>query len=140
MEKIPTRKVNSDECVIHVGREVNVESGKIINEGEAYHVHKGEWVKVIPLFSVRQYIAWSKLQNSLTGDAEKMDMALNTLCHELSTKIVEWNWTDNEKKKLPQPYKKAEVLLDLTEEELIWLSTTLVETSQQRKNASAPSA
>ena len=140
MSKIPTRKVKSDDCAIHVGREVNVETGKITNEGTPYYVHKGEWVEVIPLFSVRQYIAWNKLRNSLLGDAENMEYALNSLCHELSNKIVKWNWTDNEGQKLSQPYKKPEVLIDLTEEELIWLSSALVETAQQRKNDSVPSA
>ena len=139
-DKIPTRLVKSDDCVIYVGREVDVDSGKITNEGTPYHIHKGEWVKVIPLFSVRQYIAWNKLRNALTGDVQTMEAGLDALCRELATKIVDWNWTDNDGKKLPQPYKKPEVLMDLSEAELIWVGTALVETPQQRKNASVPSA
>ena len=138
--KIPLRTIKSDDCVIHIGREVNLETSEITNEGTPYYIHKGEWVKVIPLFSVRQYIAWNKLRNALTGDADNMERGLNTLCHELSNKVVEWNWTDNEGTPLEKPYKKPEVLMDLTEEELIWLSTALVETQQQAKNADAPSA
>jgi len=140
MSKIPTRKVKSDDCVIHIGREVDVKTQEITSEGEAYYVHKGEWVEIIPLFSVRQYIAWNKLRNSLTGNEDAMERALDSLCKELSNKVVKWNWTDNEGNKLPQPYKKPEIIMDLNEEELIWLSTALVETQGQRKNASTPSA
>ena len=140
MSKIPTRRVKSDDCVIHIGRQVDVEKGIITDMGEAYYIHKNEWVEVIPLCSVQQFIAWNKLRTGAVSDSVNLEKAMNALCHELSNKIVKWNWTDNEGRKLPQPYKNPEVLIDLTEEELLWLSTSLTETAQQPKNASAPSA
>lgn len=138
--KIPTRKVKSDDCVIYIGREVDVEKGQITSTGTPYYIHKGEWVEVIPLLSIRDYIVWNKLRGALSGDTEKMEKALDDLCKGLSNKIVDWNWTDLSGNKLNKPYKNPDVFKELTEDELIWLSTSLVETKEQRKNASAPSA
>jgi len=137
--KIPLRKVPSDDCVIYVGREIDVEKGTITSQGTPYHIHKGEWVKVVPLLSVRDYLAWNKLRGAFAGDSEQMEVALDELCVGLSSKIVEWNWTDMTGEPLPQPYKNPDVIKGLNEMELIWLSTALVETGGQRKNASAPS-
>ena len=140
ISKIPTRRVPSDDCVIYVGREVDVEKETITSPGTPYSIHKGEWVEVIPLISVREYLIWNKLKGALTGDADTMAAALDALCVSLSNKILKWNWTDLTGNPLPTPYKNPEVLKELNENELIWLSTSLVETGEQRKNASAPSA
>jgi len=134
--KIEPRKVKSDDCVVYVGRQIDADQMVITDAGTPYYPHKGEWVEVYPLISVRQYIAWNKIRNMASGTDEGILM----LCRALSDKIKEWNWTDLDGKKMPQPYKKPDVLLDLTEDELLWLSAALVETPGQRKNASAPSA
>ena len=132
MSKIPTRKVNSDSCVIHVGRVI--ENEKVVDEGKSYNVHKGEWVKVIPLLSVRQWIAWNKIMSNIS-EPEKLEEALDAICQGFSEKVTDWNWTDNEGNPLPKPYHNPDVFKELTEEELVWLSTALVETEVQRKNA-----
>ena len=137
--KIPTRTVPSDDCVIYIGREVS-DDGTVINQGKAYKLHEGEWVKVIPLISVRQFIAWNKLRASLSKDTDRIEQGLDALCRELSNKILDWNWTDFEGNPLPKPFKNPEVFKDISEDELIWLSGALVETPAQRKNADVPSA
>lgn len=137
--KIPPRKVSSDDCVIYVGRVIDAERETITEEGTPYYIHKGEWVKIIPLLSVRDYLAWNKLRGAFAGDEDRMEAALDELCRGLSNKITEWNWTDMAGEQLPQPYKNPDVIKELNEMELIWLSTALVETGGQRKNDSAPS-
>ena len=137
--KIPTRTVKSDDCVIHVGRVFDREKGTILDMGTPYHIHEGEKIEVIPIVSIRQYMAWNKVFSQISN-TDIAENALNEICCELSRKIKRWNWTDNDGKKLPQPYKNPDVLKELTEEELIWLSSALVETGEERKNASAPSA
>ena len=135
--KIPLRKIPTDDCPVHVGR--IVVDGKITDDGEAYYPHTKEWVKVIPISSVRQFIAWDKLRTALSGDMERMEQGLDMMCQSLSTKIVEWNWTDNQGKLLPQP-NDPQVLANLTEDELLYLFGAVIETPGQRKNADSPSA
>lgn len=138
MSKIPLRKILTDDCPVHVGR--IIEDGKITSDGEAYYPHEKEWIKVIPITSVRQFIAWDKLRLALSGDMERMEQGLDMMCQSLSTKIVEWNWTDNQGNKLPQPHNNPQVLANLTEDELLYLFASVIETPGQRKNADTPSA
>ena len=48
--KIPPRKIDSSDCVVHVGQKI--EDGKIVDEGDAFHIHEGEWVKIVPYVSM----------------------------------------------------------------------------------------
>ena len=130
--KIPVRTVKSDACVIHIGR--IIKDGDVEDEGKAYQVHKGESIKVLPIMSVRQYIAWNKMMGSLT-DPAKLEEALDSICLELSNKVVDWDWTDLNGEPLPKPYHNPDVFKQLAEEEIVWLSSALVETPEQRKNA-----
>ena len=138
--KLPARRITSDDCAIYIDREVDVDKKEIINKGTPYYVHKGEWLDILPLVSVRQFIAWNKLTQAFSGDINVMEAGLNELCIQLSNRIIQWNWTDNEGYALPQPYKNPEVLKELSDDEILWLASAMVETPGQRKNAGAPSA
>ena len=135
--KIPTKTVPSDDCVIHVGRVI--EGDQITDPGQEIHIHKGEWVTVQPIVSLRQFIALNKISQSALGNSDSLEEGLDELCIQLSKRIIEWSWTDNNFKPLPQPHNKPEVLYYLTEDELIYLVSTLTETKEQQGNAGPPS-
>ena len=116
--KIPAVKVLSDECAINIGQVI--EDGEITNPGTPHYVHKGEWVEVLPVMSVREVMNISQLQTS-AGDSSKLGESLTALCNELSRRIISWNWTDIMGEPMEQPYNRADVLEALTSEELMWL-------------------
>ncbi len=131
MAKIPARRVSSDDCAVHVGRKI--EGKKITDPGIEYKVHEGEWVDVIPMAAVRQYLAIRDLQS---GKEAQMEGGLDKLCIQLAERVTAWNWKDNEGAALPQPYHNPAVLQQLTEDELLWLFTAVLgETLGERKNA-----
>ena len=137
MGKIPSRRVPSDDCLVHVGR--RVEDGQIVDEGEAYNVHEGEWVEVVPVVTMRQYIEINHLSKSLTAqDIDGMERSMDALCKAIAQRVVAWNWTDNEGVALPPPTEG--VIRELTEDELVYLITAIQgETAGQRGNGSTPS-
>ena len=118
--KIPAVKVLSDECAINIGQVI--EDGEITNPGTPHYVHKGEWVEVLPVMSVREVMNISRLQTSV-GDSSQLGENLTALCNELSRRIISWNWTDIMGEPMEQPYNRADVLEALTSEELMWLMT-----------------
>ena len=134
--KIPAVKVLSDECVINVGQVI--EDGEITNPGTPHYVHKGEWVEVLPVMSVRAVMNISRLQAS-TGDSSQLGENLTALCNELARRIISWNWTDIMGEPMEQPYNRADVLEALTSEELMWLMTATGsgESADARKKDSA---
>ena len=118
--KIPEVKVLSDDCSINIGQVV--EDGAITNPGTPHYVHKGEWVEVLPVMSVREVMNISRLQNAATNSAQ-LDENLSSLCAELSNRIIAWNWTDIMGEPMEQPYKRPDVLAELASDELMWLMT-----------------
>jgi len=135
--KIPLKTVPSDDCVVRIGRVI--EGGKIVDQGQEIHIHENEWVKIQPIVNLRQFIALNKITQSALGNSNNLEEGLNELCDQLSKRVVEWNWTDNEFNPLPQPHNNPSVLYDLTEDELIYLVSTLTETKEQQGNAGPPS-
>ena len=145
--KIPAQRVPSDDCLIYVGRVIG--DGCIIEQGTPYAVHKGEWVEVLRLGAIRQYLALMHLTQGAALASKELDEvnqvevatgmenALNDLCHELAQRVIRWNWTGMDGKPLPQPYQNDQAIKDLTEDELIWLAQVAQgEGPGQRKNAS----
>lgn len=126
--KIPPDKIESDDCVVYVGRVV--EDGEIKEEGEAYHVHEGEWVELLPVRSLAELIT---LSDMVTNSAE----SLRTLCQELSQRVISWTWTGMDNVPLAQPYGNPAVIEKLTDDEVLWLLDAAKgkETSAARKNA-----
>ncbi len=136
--KIPYKRVLSDDCVIHVGRVWD--DGQIVDEGQTYNIHEGEWIEIIPVTSTRHWIELDKLQKAyISGDPEKGDKALGALAELLAKRVKKWSWTDNEGKALPQP--TAKTIKELDDEEFLYLITAISgETTGERKNESKPSA
>ena len=134
--KIPPKRVPSDDCVVHIGRVI--EDDKIVSNGTPYNIHEGEWVDVIPVLTMRQYIEVNKLATALPeANPKDLEAALNKICHDVANRLVAWNWTGMKKEKLPPP--SEEVLRDLTEEELLYLVTVCQgESPGERKNDSTP--
>ena len=136
--KIPAVKVLSDECAINVGQVI--EDGEITSPGTPHYVHVGEWVEVLPVMSVREVMNISQLQIAV-GDSSKLGESLSSLCNELSRRIVGWNWTDIMGEPMEQPYNRADVLEQLSSEELMWLmsATGSGESADERKKDSEKS-
>ena len=137
--KIPAVKVNSDECFISVGQVI--EDGAIVDEGTPYYIHKGEWVEVLPVLTVREVMQINKLQNA-ASDANGLGENLSMLCKELAQRVIAWNWTDMMGETMEQPYKRPDVLEGLASEELMWLmsATSQQESPDERKKGSKSSA
>jgi len=130
--KIPPTRVESDDCVVYVGRVI--EGGEIKSAGTAYHVHEGEWVDLLPCRSLAEIMALADVATAALNGAE----SIRTLCQELSQRIISWNWTGMEKGAvLPQPHNDPGVLERLTDDELMWLIAAAQgkETEAARKNA-----
>ena len=118
--KIPAIRVKSDECAINVGQVV--EDGEIIDQGTPHYIHKGEWVEILPVITVREVMQISKLQNA-GGDASGLGENLTELCKELCRRVIAWNWTDLMGEPIDQPYNRPDILESLSSEELMWLMT-----------------
>jgi hypothetical protein len=136
--KIPAIKVLSDDCAINIGQVV--EDGEIKDTGVAHFVHKGEWVEVLPVMSVREVMNISRLQNTATNSSQ-LDENLTSLCKELSNRIIAWNWTDIMGVPMEQPYKRPDILAELASDELMWLMTAASggESADERKKDSEKS-
>ena len=136
--KIPAQKVLSDECSISVGQVI--EDGEIVKEGTPHFVHKGEWVEILPVMTVKEVMQISRLQNA-GADGSQLGENLTTLCKELSRRVISWNWTDLMGEPMEQPYNRPDVLEGLSSEELMWLmaATNGGESADARKKDSGES-
>ena len=118
--KIPPIRVKSDDCSISVGQVF--EGGEVVDQGTPHYVHKGEWVEILPVITVKEVMQISKLQNA-GGDASGLGENLTELCKELCRRVIKWNWTDLMGEPIDQPYNRPDILESLSSEELMWLMT-----------------
>jgi len=137
--KIPTQKIKSDGCAVNIGQVI--EDGEITDPGVPHYVHKGEWVEILPVMTVREVTQLSNLQVA-SDTPGSLGQSMTALCTELSKRIIAWNWTDMMGDEIDQPYKNPTVLEGLTSEELMWLinASSGGETADDRKKDSAVSA
>lgn len=138
MAKPPIRQVPSDDCVVEV-------------DGKEYHVHEGEWIKVISSFAVgslhvmRRITELQSQMDALEDDEEIQkviltDDTMNELIDVLKARVVEWNWTDDLGNPLPQPLNNAFAFHSLRLEELMYLGLVVRgESPAEQGNGSAPS-
>lgn len=102
--------------------------------GQAYRLHEGEWVEIIPIRSARETRELLELRrlkvklDAVAGEKdaynrtlEILDRTYEQVCHTLSERVVAWNWTDKLGRPLPQPAGDPEVLLSLSESEIAYL-------------------
>ena len=130
--KIPPRKIDSTDCVVHVGQKI--EDGKIVDEGDAFNIHEGEWVKIVPYISMRESMALVNIANLSADSGTDSLKSLQEMCNALAERVFDWNWTDNIGEPMPKPYKNPEVLMNLQNEELIWLvSVSMGESPTEKK-------
>tara|TARA_Y100000310_G_scaffold317685_1_gene370839 strand:+ start:16601 stop:17035 length:435 start_codon:yes stop_codon:yes gene_type:complete len=129
--------VESDDCVVAIGRKVS--GDRIVDEGAAHHVHEGEWVDIIPVGAMTQYIALDKLRRALTNpNQDGLANSMESLCRSIASRVMAWNWTDM--KGMPLPPPTSEVIQELAEDEIIYLVNAIQgETVAERKNASGRS-
>lgn len=141
--KIPAVRVASDDCAIMQGRVIR--DGVIIHPGDPVYVHQGEWVEIIPVQSMREFLALTGLIGIVPGEQSQaakiaqLRTPLMELCDVLARRVLAWNWTDLMGEPLPQPYGKPDVIQMLSDDEMLWLVTAAQgETGAQRKNGSMP--
>ena len=135
--KIPTLKIESDDCAVNIGQVI--EDGEIIDSGTAHYVHKGEWVEIIPVMTVKEVTELSNLQVA-SDTPGSLGQSMAKLCTELSKRVVAWNWTNMMGEEMEQPYKNPSIIEELTSDELMWLinATSGGESTEDRKKDSAP--
>ena len=141
--RLPTIRVPADGCAVHIGRVIR--EGAILDPGQDFYPHTGEWVELVPVNSIREFIAMGDVSGGSSvkaGDEVRaMGEAFTRLCQEIARRVVRWNWTDpHDGTPLPQPYKRPDVIESLLDDEVIWLlSVTKGETQEARGNGSTPS-
>ena len=134
--KIKPKKLDSSDCVVHVGQVI--ENDQIVDQGEAYNIHQDERVEILPVVTMKESFALMSISN--LDDTPDAEGSLKKVCDALSERVMDWNWTDNNGEPLPKPYKNPDVFQNLLNEELIWLITSsLGETPSERKNDLEPS-
>jgi len=120
--KVPSKRVLSDDCTITV-------------DGQVIRVHEDEWVDLLPVGTLRQYTALLRLQNLVVDESDTQ--VLHDLCEEVAERVIDWNWTGIDGKKLPSPYQNTRIIEGLTSEEVAWLIQNVQgETQGERKNGS----
>ena len=131
--KIPTLKIDSDDCVIHIGQVIK--NGEIVNEGTPHKIHENEWVEVLPVLTIEESLALGVFRSS--RDEGELTKAMESICNSLSKRVVNWNWTDIKGDDLESPYENPAIFKKLLNEELLWLLTaSLTETKEEEKNES----
>jgi|TARA_Y100000310_G_scaffold276879_1_gene294340 hypothetical protein len=123
--KVAPKRVPADDCIITV-------------EGEEIAVHKGEWIEIIPVGTLRTYTALLRVQNLVLDDSDSQ--VLHDLCEEVAERVIAWNFTGLDGKNLAKPYQNARVIEGLTSEEVAWIVKILQgESPGERKKDSEPS-
>ena len=128
---LPIKRVPSDDCLIYPKKMFATDEAGVPTElkerGEGVAVHVGEWVEIVPMASMFQYLRLEKVS----------DLAFDAVCENLSKKIVRWTWTDIVGQPYPQPFRNPDVLRTLEDDELLWLITLAQtgETESEIKNA-----
>lgn len=104
MAKIPAKRVPSDDFTVTV-------------EGVEYHPHEGEWVEIRPTMSVKsmkrinQLMAMQYAADSIDGDEDEKNIRMielmtgyfDDITEAIETRVIGWNWTDNDGEPMPQP-------------------------------------
>ncbi len=127
---LPIKRVPSDDCLLYPNKTYEVgEDGaprELKDRGEGVVVHEGEWVEIVPMASMLQYL----------GLEEDSNEALDLVCEGMSKRLVRWNWTDIVGDEYPQPFRNPAALRALEDDELSYLILLFRsgETEAQAKN------
>ena len=133
--KIKPKKVDSSDCIIHIGQVI--EGEEIVEQGEPVKLHENEWVRVLPVITIKEALALGTFRNSV--EEGQLSVAMDSICESLAKRIVDWNWTGIDNEPLAKPYGNPEVFKDLYNEEILWLITaTSGETKSDEKKESRP--
>ena len=139
--KVPSAKVLSDDCAVRLG--MVIEGGEIVDEGTSIFPHVGEWVEILTVTTIGEWISVSKLAGMADEEdsAKLMGAHFENLCRSLSKRVISWNWTDMVGDVMEQPHKRPDVLAMLTAEEVIYLAglSQSQDSPEMRKNGSATS-
>lgn len=133
--RAPVERVACDDCTLDIA-------------GEEFRPHEGEWVEILPVLKVSDLQLFERIMDFgdklaiARGESAREVTSLlasefTHFCDLLARRIVAWNWTDVVTgEPLPQPFGRPEVLAELTEAELVYLTLVLRgHRAVDRKNA-----
>lgn len=129
--KIDPIKIDSSDCVVHIGQ--RIADGKIVELGKPHRFHEGEWVKIIPTITMKESLAITQVTSMADKQEGEMLKTFEKICESLANRVVDWDWTGIDGEDLPKPYKNPVAFHELTNEELIWLITASLGESQADK-------
>lgn len=121
MAKPTPRRVPSDDCVVTAA-------------GEEFHPHEGEWVEVVPGYSIgdlrlqREMQALAVKLDAVSGEPDEttkkivvVDDSYTSAIDVLTHRLRAWNWTSDAGDKLPQPAGNPAAFQHLRVEEVMYL-------------------
>jgi hypothetical protein len=133
--KPKVRRVPSDDCIL-------------VQDGEEYAIHAGEWVEFRGRPSMGFFTMYLQLQSlgdaaqagALTAEeSSALGKAAEDMGDELARHIAAWTWTDDAGEPMPLPVT-GEALDHLDQTEFQWLLAQYLQASGgDRPNGSSPS-
>jgi hypothetical protein len=140
------KQIPSDTCAVRIG-------------GETYYPHEGEWIEVLPspntLRETQAFVRFGIAARNLEateGDDDQVDQTdkyleqdFGVLLEIVAKRVIAWNWTDMRGRPLPQLDAKADLLRDLSDQEVYWLVLAcrgeppqVAEAAEKKDSATSP--
>lgn len=119
------------------GERIPSDGCEVTINGEAIYPHEGQWVEMLPVRKVSDLQAIDRMMAFGDKLAIARDDSMRELvallseeyghfCELLSRRVLAWDWTDMVTgEPLPQPFGCPEVLAELSEAELLYLTALL---------------
>lgn len=133
---IPLRRVPADDMPLTIGGLTDPETGEEVGEA-TYYLQKGRSVWFLPITSfATMFSTAGLLMSSKRENAAAMVKSMGDLCARLSEVVARWDLVGPDGTPLPQPYKRPEVIMGLTEDQLGWVieHATARESKEKRGN------
>ena len=121
MAKPKPLRIPSDDCIVPIN-------------GVDYALHEGEWVEVVPGFTVGDLATIRSIREvgvriaAAKGEPDEFEQSLvitddmmADICRMFSQRILTWNWTDDTGQALPPPHGSPAAFSSLRAEELYYL-------------------
>ena len=112
---MPIKRVPSDDCLLYPNKTYTAgENGgprTLEGRGEGVVVHEGEWIEIVPMAQMLQYLGLEQEDNE----------SFLLVCEGMSKRLVRWKWTDMVGEPYPQPFRNPAALRALEDDELTYL-------------------
>lgn len=118
-------------------------------DGEDYAPRAEEWIKLQKRFPMKLFRVAARLSRlSEVGDLDEAEEAMDRLVGLLAPIIADWNWTDQDappgkngkQPPLPKPREDSEALWALDIDEVMWITSQLMERTESPNPPGSPSS